>query len=953
LYETVFDTLGGSLVDTESFKIIKDKNFFSDLWISKDENEDARYIFSFDKLSFLMARSKFPRLYMNPEISDILINGGELLDIQDAASILDIRMKRRRLNYTAFRPNNDLGTYVRLDPYKLTDENPEEIIESPVRLNDIVVGTTNADTASRGFSFFEGTDKYTKEENTRSLVRFQYGCDVYVTDPSTKYLKNLSNSIAVYQKAVDDIEEYIISSPPSYPGESIQLNLVNVNEDGYGLYDYSSQMMTIKLEQILYGNAIAADLVYAAITAYVNTLKNLDVKLGLNPVTSALWTYNDVERNLRSIVSTSLDPRMISLVSSLIKHLVFRLNEIIGKQINLVDAENGYIPHSIMAQRGFCQRKFVLHEKEHYFDTPFEFGRQYEVGYSYLKNSSRSDRSATRKGLTRVKRSHYDLRVLGEFDKYFASDSFLSTVNEIPINFRGSAVQFFSPLEIKTFDKEPVVQPQYRNPDAPVCLYDIDRYGELFSDLIKIKKETAYLNRPFYAIEDPGSKQDTENELLFKSLVSSLGNHYCSIKRGTQPLFAVPSPSYTFQYMPPIFLHIVPTLRFDPATNRVFSETTVSNLLPYVIGGVAKTSVELTYENEASDNLREIQEKDEPGKIDITYYKPPELAGQPIKVTFGILGELEIDPQMSRVDYEKRLFNSLVLEAAKHGLLEVQNWDGNVNKIQNDMIALPNQLRSMYAMACLVAPGKFNNGNLTAVRCQLEDEDSGGNPISSLIPGQQFPPFSLVRDPMKVYAKFLTFWMNYKQLVTVEYLSGFGSLATDFLYDRSREPNPEDSIRNFYARKQGLPVWRQIDEAIIDKNLNKKLLCRIRPLENAHNKSLFDLPIYNKYFVLDVDPPGKRYAKPSMDPTAFMPAFIPAETPESVEPRSADTSTTPNLGGAISPTTSSPSPVPNLGGAIVVNAPASFNSRYTFNQEAFAPSMGTTESPSPYRGGYS
>ena len=82
LYETVFDTLGGSLVDTESFKIIKDKNCFSDLWISKDENEDARYIFSFDKLSFLMARSKFPRLYMNPEISDILINGGELLDIQ-------------------------------------------------------------------------------------------------------------------------------------------------------------------------------------------------------------------------------------------------------------------------------------------------------------------------------------------------------------------------------------------------------------------------------------------------------------------------------------------------------------------------------------------------------------------------------------------------------------------------------------------------------------------------------------------------------------------------------------------------------------------------------------------------------------------------------------------------------------------------------------------------------
>ena len=201
-----------------------------------------------------------------------------------------------------------------------------------------------------------------------------------------------------YAAKVKEIEIHVTSSPPLYSGENIameekphQFGHIQeqlVNADGYGLYDYHTSMMTLR-PPLIYLNSYmlrANEILEAAITAYIETLKNLNVSLGNRPGTLEQWTYEELETSLKTIANNTLDPAGVLLVHDLVTHLAFRLDQIIGRQIKLVDAENGYIPHSVMEQRGFCQRKYIIHQHEHFFDTPFEFGREYKVGYSYLQN---------------------------------------------------------------------------------------------------------------------------------------------------------------------------------------------------------------------------------------------------------------------------------------------------------------------------------------------------------------------------------------------------------------------------------------------------------------------------------------------------------------------------------------------------------------------------------------
>ena len=101
---------------------------------------------------------------------------------------------------------------------------------------------------------------------------------------------------------------------------------------------------------------------------------------------------------------------------------------------------------------------------------------------------------------------------------------------------------------------------------------------------------------------------------------------------------------------------------------------------------------------------------------------------------------------------------------------------------------------------------------------------------------------------MKTYAKFLAFWMNYKQIAVVEYLTGFETTAFT--------GRPKDSVK--------LPKWRMFTERSWNATRAKNLLCRVRPVDwgdmnngnvseigvDNDEKSILNLPIYNKYFLL-------------------------------------------------------------------------------------------------------
>ena len=146
------------------------------------------------------------------------------------------------------------------------------------------------------------------------------------------------------------------------------------------------------------------------------------------------------------------------------------------------------------------------------------------------------------------------------------------------------------------------------------------------------------------------------------------------------------------------------------------------------------------------------------------------------------------------------------------------------------------------------------------------------------------PPFPFTYDPMKIYAKFLTFWINYKQIAMIEYLDGFNNLTQE--EDFSTDVLTVSSIDNVRVDKTKLPEWQLVSQEIMAEAVKdgQSLLCRVRlmsPLdyikilsgykqpvldvvqEYFERKESLELPMYNKYFLLG---PQEEVEQPREDP---------------------------------------------------------------------------------------
>jgi hypothetical protein len=157
----------------------------------------------------------------------------------------------------------------------------------------------------------------------------------------------------------------------------------------------------------------------------------------------------------------------------------------------------------------------------------------------------------------------------------------------------------------------------------------------------------------------------------------------------------------------------------------------------------------------------------------------------------------------------------------------------------------------------------FFDIGLDTVRPTLEDQDSDtqSNSVAVEIFGEG-TDIQSTGDPMKIYAKFMAFWMNYKQISVIEYLSGFNSLG--------RIKGLESDIDRLNKLK--LPIWRPMDSSVIGgvRKSRKKVLCRVRnytlsqylqelsphfkkPQGMDFEQRIYDFPTYNRYFFLKGD----------------------------------------------------------------------------------------------------
>ena len=222
--------------------------------------------------------------------------------------------------------------------------------------------------------------------------------------------------------------------------------------------------------------------------------------------------------------------------------------------------------------------------------------------------------------------------------------------------------------------------------------------------------------------------------------------------------------------------------------------------------------------------------------------------------------------------YQEDPFNSLKALSAILGVSE-ESLPTDLTGRYKD---LPFQIKAMLVMSTMTQ--RVNINGMSVRRFKSKDHDPVEQSTDAIkyyddLANMQMqnPPYKDLYDPMKTYAKFLSFWLNFKQIVKIEYLHSFGSLAAPI---GGLHPAAANVIN---LNSPGRPVWKELTREEYSEMTNGgtgKVLCRIsdinpqsyndgEQMDNTTNQDLLqrsfeknkslELPIYHRYFFLGQD----------------------------------------------------------------------------------------------------
>ena len=837
-YDSFYGSLDNSLLGKNNIKLIHNDNFFSDLWLSKDDDENVRYTYAFNILSFLAQNSKFPRLYTNKETSEELLGGGEIIQFNDLvderARVLNIEAKKRLVGFNEVINDNDLGTVVRQKRKTLEAHLTEKIIPAPIMLANIKLPGQGTDSISNfrgsGVIFYEGYDSLEKEHHVQDVAKYQYGFKCYISDPAQLYIERSLQRLIGAQGLIDEYYNTVINS--------------------IDLYDSSTGKISRPPSEITIENNPANLVLEEQVRIFVSYLRKYRVPIkksqfkGTEIGNVSIRDYQSVQAIMLSLVTSSF-PGAVKQVADTIGMLINDLASIVG---NLNPKGGAYEATGEKFTLENSTTPVAIREAENYFDETVEIGVTKGLGYDYLGNFKRDLLTTEIEqnqgqdirgrilrevgepvGLTRVPVNIYRSRVSREFNKYFCPALEAAQPEDNgPIIFdqqqyQDPAYRYLSPVFLRRPGKEQIDQLSYfpvtNTVNAP---YDFNEYADFFADIIKTKHFMKYAETPYYElVTDNTVGGDSLQTRTADSLIETLSmDHGCTVLNEIDQQFSVPSPST---------LSTAPTITVS-----------TQELLPSILGGGnLGIAASLFRTQQIQLNLNEQRLSN----ISEDNAQQAEALGPPTKLLFNLLGELEVQPTPDNISYYEKNFNS---STRMKQVFEV-NYRNVKELIETSQLGfIPNQLKSMLVWSTSIPEQALGEvgPKFDARRVLLREQDmlvpSDGSPFDPSSystyydPAGENPQFLMTRDPMKVYSKFLAFWMNYKQLGVVEYLSHFDSVSATFRID-----GDDDLI---LGSKVGRPVWRKMTAEIAEQlsggNLGiGNVLCRIR---TASNEDILD-----------------------------------------------------------------------------------------------------------------
>jgi len=379
----------------------------------------------------------------------------------------------------------------------------------------------------------------------------------------------------------------------------------------------------------------------------------------------------------------------------------------------------------------------------------------------------------------------------------------------------------------------------------------------LYADLVSLYEMSRKTNAKYATLEPPVGKQSRNNK-NYASIKRLLEQEYgVSIKEDVVPQFSSPQ--------------IMRGKRKHTLYNLRDKENCGPNgglmLLQSIIGGEnTQSSTTKNYFSQSDNKIKEESFDLSKGSTDTNAIKN-DLKDRAIRLPFVILGELTLNKEIIQQSRGiKNTFNSL---SEFRKILDIS--EKNINqKIDSEIFGLlPNQLKNMVIVTTTINDLSLGNadGSLTfdARRFSLNEEpvEEGADLVSFYNSDQRDSAiYSLAEDPMKTYARFLTFWMNYRQIAVVEYLDGFASLENI---------DENDTTRN---TRYKLSNWRTLTPDLVQQveDDGGSILCRVRSMKAddylqilgdnlsaqqknrminyLQEKEVLDLPTYNQYFYI-------------------------------------------------------------------------------------------------------
>ena len=248
-------TSNSYIIDDTTSELSKQggSNYFSNLWMTKDSDENRRFAFAFDLGAYLAANSLFPYLYKNPVTALQILDGTGTMQMQRPSQVLSMNVGRVFVDPFSLLPINQLGTSgysTELGPdfdFPFKDVGAAHRIEKiAIPSIDSVMGTR---VAKNSISFYEGKDHLDKirQPNHYNKGTFRYSVEFSVYDASLVYLRTLLSNLVDQKTLLDNLYENITRSPytelgnPDNTQASEGLNVVDFAQRKIDLvYNYYS-----------------------------------------------------------------------------------------------------------------------------------------------------------------------------------------------------------------------------------------------------------------------------------------------------------------------------------------------------------------------------------------------------------------------------------------------------------------------------------------------------------------------------------------------------------------------------------------------------------------------------------------------------------------------------------------------------------------------------------------